>query len=212
VYDSKGDPQFTSSAAVAAGQYIQDLKNSGALKVGAVGTYPGETAMGAQKGMFDLSSVAGYYYEQEAAGGKFTVGAFPMPQGSANSSTFMAGANEVVFSSATQQQQAAAWQFLQYLASAPVQAQWAAGTGYLPVTPASLTNSALSSFVAKNSYETAAANSLNSAFTDPAYKWVTACGTDLGVAMQAILDNNTAPASALATAQSSCQSTQTADQ
>jgi multiple sugar transport system substrate-binding protein len=212
VYDSKGDPQFTSPAVVAAGQYIQSLKNSGALKVGAVGTYPGETAMGAQKGMFDLSSVAGYYYEQSAAGGKFTVGAFPMPAGSASSATFMAGANEVVFSSATEQQRAAAWAFLQYLASAPVQATWAAGTGYLPVTAAALTAPALSSFVAKNSYETAAANSLNSAFTDPAYQWVTACGTDLGVAMQAILDNNTAPATALATAQSSCQSTQSADQ
>ena len=212
MYDSKGNPTFTNPQAVAAGTYIQNLKTAGALKVGAVGTYPGETALGAQKGMFDLSSVAGYYYEKSAAGGKFTVGAFPMPGGTSNKSTFMAGANEVVFSSATQQQQAAAWAFLQYLASPSVQATWAAGTGYLPITPAALTTSAMTSFVAQNSYVTAAANSLDSAFTDPAYKWVTACGTDLGVAMQAILDNNTAPATALATAQSSCQATQSADQ
>lgn len=212
MYDAKGNPQFTNPQAVAAGQYIQDLETAGALHVGAVGTYPGETAMGAQKGMFDLSSVAGYYYEQQAAGGEFAVGAFPMPGGSASKATYMAGANDVVFSSATEQQKAAAWAFLQYLASPSVQATWAAGTGYLPVTSAALTSPAMTSFVAKNSYVTAAANSLNAAFTDPAYPWVTACGTDLGVAMEAILDNKTAPATALATAESSCKTTQAADQ
>jgi multiple sugar transport system substrate-binding protein len=212
MYDSKGNPQFTNPTAVAAGQYIQNLKKNGALKVGAVGSYPGETSMGAGKGMFDLSSVAGYYYEKSAAAGKFTVGTMVMPSGSASSATFMAGANDVVFASATQQQQAGAWAFLQYLASPSEQAVWAAGTGYLPVTAQALTNPALSSFVAGNSYESAAANSLNSAFIDPPYQWVTACGTDLGVAMQAILDNDTAPAAALATAQSSCQTTETADQ
>jgi len=124
----------------------------------------------------------------------------------------MAGANVVVYSSATEQQQAAAWTFLQYLASPTEQAIWAAGTGYLPVTAQALTDPAMSTFVAQNPYVTAAANSLSTAFVDPPYQWVTDCETNLETAMEAILDNGTAPSSALGTAQSSCQSTESADQ
>ena len=211
MYDSKGNPQFTSSAVVDAANYILALKSAGALAVGpsTPNSYPGETAMLGQKGMFDLSSTAGYYYEQST---KFTTGTLALPAGSSGVATEMAGANDVVYSSATEQQQAAAWAFLQYLASPAEQAVWAAGTGYLPVTAQALTDPAMATFVSQNPYVTAAANSLSSAFVDPPYQWVTDCGTDLETAMEAILDNGTAPATALGTAQSSCQSTESSDQ
>ena len=211
LFDSKGNPQFTNPTALAAAQYILALKSSGALAVGpsTPDSYPGETAMLGQKGMFDLSSTAGYYYEQSK---KFTTGTMALPSGSAGTATEMAGANVVVYSSATEQQQAAAWTFLQYLASPTEQAIWAAGTGYLPVTAQALTDPAMSTFVSQNPYVTAAANSLSTAFVDPPYEWVTDCETNLETAMEAILDNGTAPSSALGTAQSSCQSTESADQ
>ncbi|HEV2636606.1 MAG TPA: extracellular solute-binding protein [Actinocrinis sp.] len=211
MYDAKGAPQFTSPAAIAAAQYILNLKSSGALAVGsnAPGSYPGEDALLGQKGMFDLSSTAGYYYEQSKT---FTTGAMPLPTGSAGSATEMAGANDVVFSSATEQQQAAAWTFLQYFASPAVQALWSSGTGYLPATAQALTDPAMAAFVSQNPWVTAAAGSLATAFVDPPYQWVTACGTDLENAMGAMLSNGTAPSAALGTAQSACQATETADQ
>jgi len=211
MFDSKGNPQFTNPTAIAAAKYMLALKSAGALAVGpsTPNSYPGETAMLGQKGMFDLSSTAGYYYEQST---KFTTGTMALPAGSAGVATEMAGANDVVYASATEQQQAAAWTFLQYLASPSEQAIWASGTGYLPVTAQALTDPAMASFVAQNPYVTAAANSLSSAFVDPPYQWVTDCETNLETAMEAMLDNGTAPAAALGTAQSACQSTESADQ
>src|SRR5262249_25569508 len=49
VYGADGSPQFTSAQAVAALQYLVDLKKAGALATGT--NYPGETALGGRKGL-----------------------------------------------------------------------------------------------------------------------------------------------------------------
>lgn len=199
VFAKDGSPQFTSPALVSALQYMVALKQAGALTVDTSSDYPGETALGAQKGASDITSAAGVYYEQQDAGTKFKLAVSGLP-GQDNE---LSGTNLVVFSSATAQQKAAAWQFLQYLASAPAQATWATATGYLPVTSAALTS--MQSYLAQNPWVSAAIPQLNTAITDPPFAWVEQCEGDISVAMQAALDNNTAPATALATAQSTCQ-------
>ena len=73
--------------------------------------YPGETALGAQKGGCDITSAAGVYYEQQDAGTNFKLAVTGLP-GQDNE---LSGTNLVVFSAATAQQKAAAWQFMQYL-------------------------------------------------------------------------------------------------
>jgi multiple sugar transport system substrate-binding protein len=203
VFGVDGSPQFTTPAAVNALQYLANLKAAGALAVGS--NYPGETALGAKKGLIDISSSAGYYYETQAVGGKFTLGTMALPAGPAGAATTMAGANIVAFASATPEQKAAAWQFLQFVAAPAQQSYFAAHTGYLPITAQALTQPELSAFVSKNPYVSAAVGELNTAFTDPAYPWVEKCVGYLSTAMQAALDNGAAPASALATAQNSCQ-------
>jgi multiple sugar transport system substrate-binding protein len=55
-----GTPQFTSPQMVQALTLLADMKKGGALAIGP--NYPGETALGAKKGAFDLGSSAGYYY------------------------------------------------------------------------------------------------------------------------------------------------------
>jgi len=201
VYTSDGAPQFTSPAVVAALDYLVTLKKEGALATGT--NYPGETALGAKKGLVDLSSSAGYYYEQQTVGGKFPLTTTVLPSGSSGSADEMAGANLVVFSSATTEQKAAAWKFLQFLSGPAEQAAWSAATGYYPVTSQALTEPAMASYLKQNPWVSTTITGLNNAIVDPPYSWVTQCGIDLSTAISAAL-SGTSASSALSTAQSAC--------
>jgi ABC-type glycerol-3-phosphate transport system substrate-binding protein len=201
VYASDGTPQFTSPAVVSAMNYLVDLKKAGALATGT--SFPGETALGAKKGLVDLSSSAGYYFEQQAVGNKFPITATGLPSGSAGSVNEMAGANLVVFASATTEQKAAAWKFLQYLAGPAEQAAWSAATGYYPVTSAALTQPAMAGYLKQNPWVKTTIDGLNSAVVDPPYAWVTQCGIDLSTALSAAL-SGTSGSAALNTAQNAC--------
>lgn len=201
VYGSDGSPQFTSPAVIAALQYLVNLKKEGALATGT--NYPGETALGAKKGLVDLSSSAGYYFELQSVGGKFPVTTVGLPSGTSGVAEEMAGANLVVFASATTEQKAAAWKFLQFLSSPAEQAAWSSATGYYPVTSQALTEPAMASYLKQNPWVTTTIGGLNTAIVDPPYSWVTQCGIDLSTALSAAL-SGTSPSSALSTAQSAC--------
>jgi multiple sugar transport system substrate-binding protein len=203
VYTASGTPQFTSPAAESALSTLAGLKKAGALATGT--NFPGETALGAQKGLVDISSSAGYYYEAQAVGKKFTLTTTPLPSGSAGAPDEMAGGNIVVFSSATAQQRAAAWKFMEYLATPKVQAQWSSATGYYPETAQALTQPAMAAYLAQNPWVKATIGGLNDAITDPPYTWVTACGGDLSNALSAAL-SGTSVSAALQTAQTACAS------
>ncbi len=201
VYQSDGTPQFTSPAAVAALNYLVGLKKAGALATGT--NYPGETALGANKGLVDLSSSAGDYYEQQAVGGKFPLTVTGLPAGSAGSPNEMAGANLVVFAKATDQQKAAAWKFLEYLSGPAEQAAWSAATGYYPVSSQALAQPSMASYLKQNPWVKTTISGLNSAIIDPPYSWVTQCGGYLATALSAALSGSSA-SSALNTAQGAC--------
>ncbi|WP_035805118.1 extracellular solute-binding protein [Kitasatospora mediocidica] len=202
-----GTPQLNSPAAVQALSYLVDLKKAGALQVGT--NYPGEAALGAQKGLFDLSSAAGYYYENQAVGGKFAMGTAVLPTGSTGQPTnIMSGTNLVEFAGASKAQQAAGWKYMQFLASASSQAEWASQTGYLPVTAAALP--LMSDFIAKNPYLPTAVGALAYAVAEPPYSWVAKAEGEEVVALQAALDTGTDPATALNTAQTAALADQKA--
>ncbi|MBC3842509.1 extracellular solute-binding protein [Streptacidiphilus sp. 4-A2] len=204
-----GTPQLNSPAAVKALTYMRTLENEGALGVGT--DYPGETALGAEKGVFDLSSAAGYYYENQAVGGKFTLGTEVLPTGpSGTPSNIMSGTNVAMFADASPAQQSAGWKYMQFLASASSQAQWSEQTGYLPVTSAALP--LMSSFIAKNPYMTTAVAALEYAVPQPPYAWVQQAEGEEVVAIQAVLEKNEDPATALNAAQKAAQADKQADQ
>jgi len=205
VYTSNGTPQFTNPAVESALQYLVNLKKEGALATGT--NYPGETALGAKKGLVDLSSSAGYYYEQQSVGGKFPLTTTLLPAGGSGAPDEMAGANLVVFAAASSQQQAAAWKFLQYLSGPVEQAAWSAATGYYPVTSQALTEPSMATYLKQNPWVSSTIAGLNSAIVDPPYAWVTQCGIDLSTAMSAAL-SGTSVSSALNSAQSACSSAQ----
>jgi multiple sugar transport system substrate-binding protein len=205
-YATDGSPQFTSPQMVQAMTYLQGLKKAGALAVGT--NYPGETALAAKKGAFDISTSAGYYYEQQAVGGKFAMGTQALPAGSAGPANSLSGTDLVVFANAGKAQQAAAWSYMQYLTQPAQQATWAAGTGYLPVTSQALP--AMAAYTKKNPWVTGAVNALQYATSEPPYSWIEKSDGALAVALQDVLDKGTSPAAALATAQKTAEAAKAA--
>ena len=197
VFDNDGQPQFNSAAAVKAMNYLLDLKKSGALATGK--GYPGETALGAGKGLDDISSVAGYSYEQQAVGSRFQLGTTDLPSGPAGKANQMNGGNLVIFSQASAQQKAAAWKYMQFLSSASSQAYWSTQTGYVPVTPQALPQ--MTSFTAQNPWMITAANALQVASGSAPVPWADKAQYELGVALTDVLQNNVAPQTALNKAQ-----------
>lgn len=92
---ANGKPDFDNPAALKALQYLQGLVKGGEIKIGT--DYPGQTALGAERAYFDLSTVASYHYNLKAIGGKFKMGTAPMPSGPAGQGNEMEGTNLVIF-------------------------------------------------------------------------------------------------------------------
>ena len=198
LYAADGTPQFTSADAVKALTFLQTEKTNGSLAVGGSATdlYPGEDALTGGTAVDDLTSSAGIYYESVPKGDKLEFTALP-------GVSEMYGANLVVYSTATTQQRAAAWELLQYLASPSAQATWSEGIGYYPVTSQALADMS-SSYLSENPWLEQTITGLNSAFTDPPFEWVTDCAVYLETAVSSALSGGSA-SSALATAQSACE-------
>jgi multiple sugar transport system substrate-binding protein len=192
-----GKPTLDTKAAIKALGYLADLKNAGALQIGT--NYPGETALGAGRSAFDLSTIAGYPYELAADGGKFSLKIAPLPSGRNGQGNSLQGTNVVIFSKATNAERAAAWQFMKFLSEPPQTAYWAETTGYLPVTKEALP--VMKRYIATHPYQQIAAQSLQVARGNPPYAWWTTAVGQLATAMQALLDNGGDPAHALADAQ-----------
>lgn len=66
-------------------------------------------------------------------GGGVTLGVGPMPGPSGEGGVLVGGAALYISKRSAPEKQAAAWDFLKYLTSPEIQAEWAAGTGYVPI-------------------------------------------------------------------------------
>jgi ABC-type glycerol-3-phosphate transport system substrate-binding protein len=201
VFDKNGTPQFTSAAAKKAMNYLLALKNAGALTTGS--SYPGQLALGNQKGAFDLGTVAGFSYEKKAVADKFTLGVGALPAGPSKAANQINGTNIVLFKQATAQQKAAAIKFMTFLNAAQQQAYWAQNTGYLPTNTGSL--ALMSDFVAKNPWLTAATSQLNTATPAWSFSWADKAQGEIGVALSAVLNNGKSVDDALAAAQAGAE-------
>ncbi|HET8605878.1 MAG TPA: ABC transporter substrate-binding protein [Gaiellaceae bacterium] len=192
-----GKPTLNSKGGVKAMEFLKDLKNHGALQIGT--NYPGETALGAGRSAFDLSTIAGYPYELGAVGGKFTMKVAELPTGRNGEGNSMQGTNVVLFSHASLAQRAAAWEFMKFLTEPRQTAYWSEETGYLPVTQAALP--AMKGFIKTHPYAQVAAQSLQVARGNPPYAWWTTAIGEVSTALQAVLDNGADPKAALDEAQ-----------
>lgn len=85
-----------------------------------------------------IDSTAGLRNIVESVGGKFEVGTgfLPRPASADQGGVVVGGASLYIMNAKPQEEQDAAWQFIKYLASPEVQAQWSVSTGYFPITKA----------------------------------------------------------------------------
>lgn len=199
VFAKDGTPQFNSDATKKALNYLVDLKKSNALALGS--NYPGQTALGNQTGAFDVSSVASYPFNLKAAGGKFTMGVAPLPAGTSKTANQLAGTNIAMFSSADDQQKAAAWAYMQFLTSPTEMAYWATQTGYLPVTKDALNEQAMKDYAAKNPWVSQVAEQLDTATPLPPVSYVNKASGALSTAITSAVNGTASVDDALATAQ-----------
>lgn len=192
-----GKPTLDTVAGVKALTLLQDMVKKGYLKLGT--DYPGQVALGAGRGAFDISTVAGYPYELDAVGNKFPMKVAAMPSGPDGPSNSLEGTNIVIFSKATPAEQSAAWSFMKWLSEPKQTAYWAEQTGYLPVTKAALP--LMAGYDTTHPYQKIAAEELQYAAPSPPYGWWTVAEGEVGVALQAALTNGTSPQAALSSAQ-----------
>jgi multiple sugar transport system substrate-binding protein len=196
-----GEPNLDSPQAVWALNYLLTLEKEGALKLGT--NYPGQTDLGAQKEPFDWSTIAGYYYEQAAAGGKFTVGVAAAPSGSHGQGNILEGTNISIFAKATTAQKNAGWAFMKWLAEPQQTAYWAVHTGYLPVDKSAIT--LMKSYYDTHPYQRIAAESLAESYNMPAQAAMQNALGDVSTAMQEVLEGHSTVAQALAQAESTAK-------
>lgn len=194
-------PDFDSKAAQQALSYLVNLYKAGAIKFGT--DYPGQTALGSGHSLFDLSTIASYYYNQEAIGGKFKMGVAAFPSGPAGEGNVLQGTNIVMFQSATTAQKNAAWTFMKWLASPTETAYWATHTGYLPVTKSAV--SLMGSYYAANPYQKIAAESLSAAREVPPVAGMTQATGDLATAIQEATVGHESVSQALSQAQTAAE-------
>ena len=199
VFDAAGKPTFTDPAVVDALEYFVDLGNAGALATGT--NYPGQQALGAEKGAFDLSTVASYQYNLKAVDGKFDMGVAPLPSGSDHAANALNGTNIALFQDATPQEQEAAWRYMEFLASPGEMAQWAAATGYLPISKAATEDPHYQDYVAANPWVTDVVAQLDEATRPVPREWTTQAQGLFAVAVGEALEGVSSPADALAKAQ-----------
>ncbi|MFT8396176.1 extracellular solute-binding protein [Propionibacterium sp.] len=203
VFAEDGTPQFDSDAAKKAMNYLVDLKKSNALALGS--NYPGQTALGNQTGAFDVSSVASYPFNQNAVGGKFTMGVAPLPAGPSKTANQLAGTNIAMFASASDQQRAAAWAYMQFLTSPAEMAYWATQTGYLPVTKDAMNEQVMKDYVAKEQWLTSVVEQLDTATPLPAVSYVNKASGALSTAITSAVNGTASVDDALATAQAAAK-------
>lgn len=197
----KGKVGFDSKAGVEAMNVLKTLYQDGAMKLGT--SYPGQTALGAEHGAFDLSTIASYYYNNEAIAGKFKMGVAAFPKGPAGEGNVLQGTNIVMFSKATTAQRNAAWTFMKWLTEPQQTAYWAEHTGYLPVTTQA--DSLMASYFAAHPYQKIAAESLQYALPTPAEPgWTEGIGT-IATAIQEVLLKNEPVKQVLAQEQQAAQ-------
>ncbi|GAB3264563.1 ABC transporter substrate-binding protein [Kineosporia babensis] len=199
LFDAEGKPTFDDPKVVEALNSFVELQEKGALAVGK--NYPGQQALGAEKGAFDLSTVAALEYNLAAIDGKFEMGVAPLPEGTEGASNLISGTNIAMFADTTEAEQDAAWQYLEFLASPEEMAEWASATGYLPISSEATEQPAYQEFVKENAWATDVVAQLDTATRPTPREWTQDSLNIFATAVSNALSGSANAADALAEAQ-----------
>ncbi|WP_425495281.1 ABC transporter substrate-binding protein [Paenibacillus tengchongensis] len=110
-----------------------------------------DSAFAAGQIAMTLNSTASLRNMVEAAGDKFEVGTgfLPKPGDAKDGGVIVGGASLYIMNNKPEEQQQAAWEFIKYVASPEVQANWSVNTGYFPINKAAYDEQVLKDNMAK---------------------------------------------------------------
>ena len=156
----------------------------------------------------DTSAALGTAYQVLGGGGcpvKVTIGVAPLPGSSSAGGVLVGGAANYIVKGSDPAKIAAAWKFAQYLTTPAVQAEWGAGTGYVPISKQAVTLPTIQQLWTKSpgfkvAYDQLANGANNTATAGPVigdYQGVRDATTKM---LEAILITNKDVAAAMSTA------------
>ena len=123
--------------ALEATKAMSDMVRNGYIHI--TSGYSYEADFSNERCAFIFSTIAGLYYIKKAVGDKFAFAEASLPAGPVSQHSIMFGTNIVIFGTkSTIPQQEAAWKFVKWFTEPRQTAEWAIGTGYLPVRKSSL--------------------------------------------------------------------------
>jgi len=112
-----------------------------------------------------IGSSAGFPHVEGAVDGDFEWMTAPVPLHNGNAASRFQGNDLVLFDNgASEAEQLAAWQFMRFTMRPEVQAQWAADTGYIPVSFAAAAHPIFTSFLEENPNARAASEQFDAGF------------------------------------------------
>lgn len=104
-----------------------------------------------------IGSSAGMPHVEKSVGDKFSFSTAPLPTGARAGAPFM-GTNIALFNAASEEQKAAAGEFVKFITNTENTVYFAIKTGYLPVTYSGLNSAEYQQFLADNPHKAAVAN------------------------------------------------------
>ncbi|MGE8202959.1 ABC transporter substrate-binding protein [Heyndrickxia sp. NPDC080065] len=133
-----------------------------------------------------VGSSAGLSFVAKEAEGKIHWSAAPLPKGKEAATAFQ-GTNLAIFSSATDDEKLAAWEYMKFLTSKEQTARWAKATGYVPVRTSALDTPEWKEFVGKTPEYGVAVQQFDAGYYDPHIQGKSGVNDALFSEIQAVL-------------------------
>lgn len=203
LFDEEGNPTFTEPEVIEALEYLDDMREEGALTTGE--NYPGQVALGNGTGAYDISTVAGLSYQEEAVGDSFELGVAPLPEGEDGAANSLSGTNLVMFADADEAERAAAWQYMEFLSSPEEMARWSAETGYLPISEEAAEHEEFQPYAEEHPWVMDVVEQLETATAPVPQPWTQEAQGHFAAAVDEVLSGSATPEEALEQAQESAE-------
>lgn len=180
---------MSSAEAVEPLEYLQEMINNGyARTAGEDGFMSGPFGSGAS--VFYYGSSAGLaYFLPTAEENGYEISAIEVPSFGDEKAAILFGNNISMFERATEEEQAAAVEFLAFLLDADNTARWAINSGYLPITTAGVESDLWQEYLAESPILEAATNTLEYATSSPSFQGQSEVYSELEMGIEDVLIN-----------------------
>ncbi len=126
--------------------------------------YSWQNDFASQKSVFAISTIASYPFLSEGINGAFKFDEAPIPGGPAGQNTVLYGTNLALFKNVSDDNRAAAWDYMKFLTSAQADESFVQQTGYMPIRQSAFNSSTLQSYYTKFPARKVGPEQINNAF------------------------------------------------